>query len=307
MMRFFFLAALMWCGHAYAAGCGPDAPPADAATFGLTCEVFHDSMTSATTFDTANTRAPGFNWYPNSNWTNVAANPPGGWVTSVNPTAPSDYTIGPGGLVMNPATNNYPISMWSTCTQASNSAGYTGTVFQGSFYVEIAYSYTGSPQGGTQWAALWMEGTEFLAGGITSPNEIDFVEMDLMESPYGRHLLVWDSVAGAVNQFLTYAVALGGSPNGTMVIQPSDNDGTTGFVKNYTAGVLYDTLQAGPTIVPIGQNGPIATGSGAIKQVFTNHYCLFLTTGPGQPLTVTSVKVWMKAPFSSGTGRGLFH
>jgi hypothetical protein len=295
LMRALTLLLSLWCGSAFAA-CGPDAAPAIASAYGLTCEVFNDPMTSAATFDVNNTLAPGFNWYLRQDWPNARDNASSG----IPPTTGVDYTIDGSGTTMHPVAGFHEKSIFSTCAASSaTAAGYVGTVFQGSFYADITYNYT---IGDNTYHLLWMIPTEYLTGGQATPGTID--ELDILEStPFNsRWIHEWSYTAGVATGTGSYEAGLGGSTNGTLVIAPALNDGTYGLLKRATNDVVYSTLQFGPTVVPIDNGSSTALPVGMFKYLNTNHFCLMLASAIGAPFTVSSVKIWMAPPGNGGGG-----
>jgi hypothetical protein len=302
-MRALVFLLAFWAAPALA--CGPDAPPAFVAAYGITCEVFNDDMTSPATFDVNDTRAPGFNWYVHNSWPNAANS--GGCFGCI-PTRKTDYTINGSGLTMDPVDNAYEKSMFMSCAATTaNAAGYVGTVFSGSFYVRIVYTANYAHGG----HIAWMTAMEYYQAGQSVPSgpedEIDFFE----DTPFSNSMLhEWSFVGGVATHITQYAAAQGNSPIGFLVVEPSRNGGTYGIVKRATNDIVYDTLQFGPTVTPIGQSGPTGDPIGTWRHLNTDHYCLMLSNyGPGSPYVVTSVKVWMAPPGNAvvgGARRGVF-
>lgn len=279
-----------------ALACGTDPIPAPAAAEGLTCEVFQGDMTSAAKYDVNDTMQPGYNWYVHQRWPNAAQDPPSWYHTAPYPTAKTDYTINASGLTMQPAANNYMLAMFNTCAPSSNAAGWVGQAFTPPFYVNIAYSYTGSCStcgpSGDQWADAWMLPTYFLTSGVVTTT---MVELDIFESIYQRHIIQWSCSAGTCNNNNNYYVAnLGGSVNGTLVLPATP----TGEIVRYTNDSAFDTLSnISPTTVPVSSvSGTTSFAAGTFSTMLTSSYCLMLSTGPTQPYTVTSVEVWQRQP-----------
>lgn len=296
----------LWCGAAHAA-CGSDPAPAVATAYGLTCETFVDTMSDPTEFDTTDTRNSSYRWFVHNAWpTAVQNNCPGQpkcWY-NLTPTASEDYTVTVGGLVMSPITNVYPGLMFSTCAYTTSPAGYVGTTFEGSFYIDVTFTYVGTPS--DQYSTVWMQPTEFLTAGADATQRV--VELDLYESHegYDRHVYDWIYTGGLATTNYNYVAPLGGSTNGTLVVAPELNGGV-GLLERATDDVVFDTLQYSPTMTPVGEAGPIGDPVGTFSPINSQHYCILMTSGTGQTTTISKIAVWQQPPGkASGARRQLF-
>ncbi|MGH7044944.1 MAG: hypothetical protein ACREE2_00970 [Stellaceae bacterium] len=285
---------------------GTDTPPAIAAAWGLTCEVFVDNMENPQTYDIGDTRRPGFHWYDHNNMPDAAQTDcptekaaPYCWPPLV--AQPEDYTINSSGLTINSTTsgNNYPWWMWNTCYW--NGTAVAGTMFQAPFYIDVSYSYSGSiisPMDYSGWSIAWMLDENWFGGGQGSP--VRTTEIDLYESPYGRTLHDYTYDAGAIDgpDNAYYLPAVGGSPNGTLVIPPAMNGGI-GLVERATSDVAYDTLEYSPTMVPVADGTATDLPSGTYSIMPNEHYCLMVSNGTGQTTNISRIAVWTLPPSRS--------
>jgi hypothetical protein len=282
---------------------GTDPAPAIAAAWGLTCEIFVDDMSNPATFDIGDTRRPGFHWYDHNNMPNAVQTDcptekaaPYCWPPQV--AQPEDYTINGFGLTMDSTAsgNEYPWWMWNTCYW--NGSEVAGTTFQPPFYIDVSYSYSGTiipPQAWSGWSIAWMLGEEWFGGGQSSP--VRATEIDLYESPYGRtlHDYTYDNGELSGTDYDYNLPAVGGSPNGTLVITPAMNGGI-GLVERATADIAYDTLEYSPTMVPVADGTALGMPAGTYSPIPNEHYCLMVSTGTGQVTNISRVAIWTLPP-----------
>jgi hypothetical protein len=266
--------AALFGGSAAAQTCGPHTPPAIAASYGFTCETFWDDFTSLSTFDMADTLAPGFNWYLRR------------FNTITEPTA--GLSIVPGGLRLNPATvysDIYGLYNIGSCTAGAESGGnLVGKRVAGPMYVELVLSEVFGDDLGPWWPAFWMLGEEQIKGTV---RPYDSPEIDLREHASGgsRNLHRWHLNADFLTQEETYTYYAGipsfspGEKLGVLILSPELNGGV-GLVRGYYNDTLYEPHDV--TWAP----------GGLYSEAAIAPMCLLFGTGANEPVTLRSWRIW---------------
>jgi hypothetical protein len=288
MLRLLFsilVSFYLLCAVAHAQTCGPDPVPGPAAAHGLTCEIFWDDFTSSSTFDLANTGAPGFKWYIRNVYGRVLN--------------PSDLAFVAGGVQITPSTNTaQDLYNIASCVPTGTRGVYNGTaVGGGSLYVNIKISAIAPEVGGNLWwAALWMLGYRQIVGGwpvLPAPSP----ESDVLEHSGGhRNLHQWDILNEMGSQTDTFTPLantppfVNGTTYGTLILKPEDNGGTGTAV-----AYLNDELDA--------ENTPVTWAPGGTYSVTSvMPMCILMTSGFTQSLVVRSVQVFAAPTAPSGGG-----
>jgi hypothetical protein len=270
-----------------------DPVPAIAATYGLTYEAFCPDMTNPAIYDLSDSLEPGFTWYIRRDW------PYGrdwaGCCTAYDPTPPSQFTINSSGLTIGATDDWDGGGEFYTCAAANNSAGYVGTTFSGSFYVDVAYTSSGASDGNS---AVWMDSINNLTANLNgnAASTVRWIELDNFETEYGR--TVWDiQYAGSTEDFQDdYQIPINDNGvNGTLVVAPSLNGGT-GLIERANNDVAFDTLEYRPTMVPVAAGAPLNYLAGTFSEINQDHFCILMGSDPGRTMTVSKVQVWTLPP-----------
>lgn len=291
--------------HGKSLTCGPDTPPAGAIALGYTCEVMWDHFLSTNSIDVNDTGSPSAcapssdnsygnifgsncNWFVHNGWPGLNRPSNGNpWPSVV--TLSSDYSIkSGGGLILAPATDNYPDSMMNTCVYSASAPGYKGFGITGGYYLDVDLTATGSADA-TAWAAAWSIPWEFFI--TLGTGSLSFTEVDYFEAPFGRNLHYFTLVGGSTTVNSNYGIgSLGATPYGAANVPGSPSS----LFERYSADTLQSsvTLTYGPSIAPSTPGGPTGQPTGTYTSFSNQHECVLLTSGATQSMTVSSVKVW---------------
>jgi hypothetical protein len=224
--------------------------------------------------------------------------------------------------------------MLQTCGYSTNAAGFVGTTFTGSMYVEITVPT--NPTAGPNWNDIqsnpegWTWPIELFTGGPPAnlgSNLLNIMEMDFFDWAYNQRVMYNESVnsTGVLSfqgsqtfggPYYSYNPGnIGGSPYGTLITAPSTNSGGSGQgqIVNFAVGGPYSSINYGANIQPYqpatsyqNQGSPFAQ-VGSFTLLTQLHYCLQLDAAPDFPMTVTRVRVWQAPPPSGGGRRGIVH
>jgi len=218
--------------------------------------VFDDEFNSASTIDTNNTGAPGFNWYTGQ-YFGVAATPP------------SWYSVGSGSLSILNNSNISGMTLHTTAPDAYNSQGYHGTSFSAGsgIYIEARMAMPNQSQinNTNGWPSFWGEDlkietrlNEQMPG---NPSDYEYIENDFLEyNPtwgYGGYistihdwsgtiasggatydtitgnLVVFPPVGTDLTQYHTY---------GTLWVPASASNGYIGYRETFFDGVAQSAV-----------------------------------------------------------------
>jgi hypothetical protein len=184
------------------------------AMWGMT-QTFVDDFASSSTFDLANTRAAGFNWYLANSW---SACPMTGFDFNSHPaTVAAGLSVSGSVLTWTDATTTTTNYIYTATPKVGDATQSVGQSFAGPALFETKATWGSEPTAATCWPAFWADPVEALTGHATSFVELDFMEhYDVNNSritTWGIH--VWTAP--------TTHTASTGSTGRTLVSQPGYN------------------------------------------------------------------------------------
>jgi Ca2+-binding RTX toxin-like protein len=305
------------------------APPAFAATQGMTALAFDDEFSTEATIDRSASGRGGYNWYP-QNW----------FATSV--TSPSGYSVANGVLTIGDGRSAGGAALVSAI--ASNTAShYVGSGFGGGFYIEARIAYDpAAPVSANMWPAFWSMAVEHvydIKNGYAdvqwqgqAPGYVNFAELDFFEGYYPKSgassylttIHEWSNVyspskgwTGHVqngnNSFETGApIGTGFHTYGALWVPATDS--SPGYVQWYFDGragpiAHYTQTPTQPSQIASGVYTPDQAGEAnpTFAVLDDQRLALSLQTSNSSPLQVDYVRVWQRPAEVAGMPDGQIH
>jgi hypothetical protein len=280
-------------------------------------KIFDEQWTSAATIDTANTRAPGYNWYIERMLYSTVSNP-------------ADLSVSGGVLTITPSSRN---GNWSIATAAANTTktGAVGTVFgrdNHSYYFSAQLSFNAADVNTANgWPAFWAADLEQGLRGVSGysvtydqwPGQIagyeHFIEDDFFEylsasaggansyaasihdwfGPSGKYSNVQNNSGGS-SLFGNQIVKLSNTTDWTvfhtvsqLYVPGTAANGYLGYVVNYFDGIPQTKIMWRNSTY-----SPPPSGLNVFNILDQRQIYLILGSGNGQALRVGPVQVWVK-------------
>lgn len=286
-------------------------PPSQASSVGLTNLVGCDTFADMRNIDVYNTQQSGYHWYPGSAFNTRPLTPPGNFSTDG-----TGIGIQSGGA---PTANNGQVLQ--TAGRKSTSPNWVGTVYTGSFYVEIDMKFNPtlpSGQGGSNSPSFWLNSNTHNAHSCDCVStDYPYIEVDIDETigagngeggSTGPFMGVHEWFYNNGNGGQTLCGTNGYYPNPTIdattynkagfLFLASTDNGGTGLMKWYYNDVLQMTCTYSASGLPQCDRGGI-TGSGCAVggwMEFDTQPHPFIIGGGYPPWTntVRNFHVWQK-------------